>query len=77
MSAKLATLGLLKVKVFWSKVYNIIISVHDVTDKLLSRQSNYIVVVVMWQKCDNVRVWPQKPFIFSCVLDSSLMIWNC
>ena len=29
MSAKLATLGLLKIKLFWSKGYNVIISVHD------------------------------------------------
>ena len=30
MSAKLATLGLLKIKVFPSKGYDVIISVHDV-----------------------------------------------
>ena len=29
MSAKLATLGLLKIKLFWNKGYNVIISVHD------------------------------------------------
>ena len=40
MSAKLATLGLLKIKVFWSKVYDVIFSVHDVTNKLFSRGSN-------------------------------------
>ena len=31
MSAKMATLGLLKIKVFWSKGYDVIISVHEVT----------------------------------------------
>ena len=47
MSAKLATLGLLKVKVFWNKGYDVIISVCDVTKKFLSRDLNYIVDVVM------------------------------
>ena len=46
MSAKLATLGLLKVKVFWNKDYDVIISVCDVTKKFLSRDLNYIVDVV-------------------------------
>ena len=43
MPAKLATLNLLKIKVFSNKIYD----VHDVTDKILSRDSNYIVSVVM------------------------------
>ena len=50
MSAKLATLGFLNIKVFWNKGYNVIVSVHDVTNKLLSRDSNYVVDVVMWPK---------------------------
>ena len=37
MSAKIATPGLLKVKVFRNKGYDVIISVHDVTNKILSR----------------------------------------
>ena len=36
MSAKIATPGLLKVKVFRNKGYDVIISVHDVTNKILS-----------------------------------------
>ena len=43
MSAKMATPGLLKIMVFWKKGYDVIISVHDVTNKFLSRDSNYIV----------------------------------
>ena len=50
MSAKMATLGLLKIKVFWNKDYDVIICVHDVTNKILSRHSNYIVNVVIWPK---------------------------
>ena len=50
MSAKFATLGLFKVKAFWSKGYGVIVSIHDVTNKILSRDSNCIVDVVMWPK---------------------------
>ena len=56
MSAKMATLGLLKIKVFWNKGYDVIISVHDVTNKILSRDSNYIVDVVMWPKFGNSNI---------------------
>ena len=48
MSAKMATLGLLKIKVFWNKGYDVIIFVHDVTNKVLSRDSNYIVDMFIW-----------------------------
>ena len=50
MSAKLAILGFLKIKVFWSKGYEVLIFAHDVTSKILSRDSNYILDVVMWPK---------------------------
>ena len=53
MSAKMATPGLLKITVFWSKDYDVIISVDDVTNKILSRDSNYIVDVFMWPKFGN------------------------
>ena len=50
MSAKIATPDPLKIKVFWNKGYDVIISIHDVNNKALSRESNYIVDVVMWPK---------------------------
>ena len=53
MSAKLATLGLLGIKVFWNIGYDVIISVYDVTNKILSCDSIYIVNVVMWPKFGN------------------------
>ena len=53
MSAKVATLGLLKIKVFWNKGYDVIISVHDSTNKIQSRESNYIVDIVMSKTFDN------------------------
>ena len=48
MSAKMATQGLLKIKKgFLRKGYDVIIFVHDVTNKILSCGSNHIVNVVM------------------------------
>ena len=53
MSAKLATLDLLKMKVFWNKGYDVIIFIHRVTNKILLRLSNCIVDVVTWPKFVN------------------------
>ena len=47
MMISATTLGLPKLKLFRNKGYDIIISVHDVTNNILSRDSNYIVDVVM------------------------------
>ena len=47
MSAKLASPGLLKIKIFQNKGYDVIIPDYNVTNKILSRDSNYIVDVVM------------------------------
>ena len=43
MLAKLATPDLFLKKVFINKGYDVIISVHDVYNKVLSRESSYIV----------------------------------
>ena len=53
MLAKMATPGLLKITVFWNKDYDVIIPVNDVTNKILSRDSNYVVDVFMWPKFGN------------------------
>ena len=53
MSAKMATLGLLKIKVFWKKHNDVIISVYDITNKTLSRDSSYFVNLVMWPRFGN------------------------
>ena len=53
ISAKMAALGLLKINVFWNKGYDVIIYAHAVINKILSRDSNYIVDVVMWPKFGN------------------------
>ena len=56
MPAKITTLGFLKIKVFWNKDYDSINSVHDVTNKISSHDSNYIVDVAMWAKFGNCRI---------------------
>ena len=56
MSAKLATPVLFKITTFWNKGYDVIISVDDVTNKILWRDSNYIVDVFMWPKFGNCSI---------------------
>ena len=78
ISAKMTTLGLLKIKVLWNKSYDVIISVDDVTNKFLSHDSNYIVDVAKWPKFGNstafirevirIRIWPEKPLFWGVVL---------
>ena len=47
MSAKMATLGFLEIKIFSNKGYDVIISAEDVINKIFSNDSNYVVDVVM------------------------------
>ena len=67
MSAKMATPGFLKIKVFWNKGYDAIISAHDVTNKIVSRDSNYIVDVVMWPNFGNSSI-SMRDIIITSVL---------
>ena len=53
MSARLATVDLLKIKAFWYKGCDVTISVHDVTKRLLPRDRNHIENLVMWPKFGN------------------------
>ena len=50
MSAEFATLGFLKMKVFWNKCYDVVISVCDIINKILSGDTNYNVDVVVQPK---------------------------
>ena len=60
------TPGYLKVKIFWNKGYEVIISVHGVTNRFLSRDSNYIIDVVMWwPKFRNCSISMRKVIITS------------
>ena len=82
MSAKLATLDLLKIKVSWNKSNDAIISAYVVNNKILSRDSNYIVDVVMWLKFGisertyhNLNfIWTEKLFFLRGALGSSSII---
>ena len=65
MSTKMATLDLLKIKVFWNKGYDVIISVYDDAIKILSRKTNYIVDVVMWPKFGNSSISIRQIIIIS------------
>ena len=66
MSTELATLGLLKIKAFWNKGYDVIVSIHDVTNKILPRGLHYIVDEVMWRlKFGNSSVSMKEVIIIS------------
>ena len=62
MPAKMAIPGLLKTTVFRNKGYDVIIPVYDVTNKILLRDSNYIIDVVM---CGNSSVSMREVIITS------------
>ena len=47
MAAKMATLGLLKIKLSWNKGYDVIVSVYGVTNKISLCESYHFVDVVM------------------------------
>ena len=68
MSAKLASLGLLKIKVFWKKAYDVIFSVHDVINKILSHDSNYNIDMVMCPLFGNSSISMREVFITSIFL---------
>ena len=66
MSAKMATPGLLKTAIFWNKVYGVTIPDHDGTSKILSRDSNYIVdVIIVWLKFGNSSISTSEVIITS------------
>ena len=65
--AKMLTLGLLKIKVFWNKSYDVIISAFDITNRVLSYDSNYIVDALVWPKFGNSSIskgFDQKNYFF-------------
>ena len=63
MPAKMTTLGLFKI--FCKKGYDVISYVHDVTNKILSCDSNYIADVVMWPKFGNPSISMREVIIIS------------
>ena len=65
MPAKMATPGLLKIKVFWNKGYDVIIPVNDFTNKFLSRDSNYVIDVFVWPKFGNSSIFMREVITIS------------
>ena len=68
MSAKMATRGVLKIKFFGKKDYDVITSVHEFNNKIPSRDSNYNVNVVMWPKFGNSSISVREVIITSILL---------
>ena len=65
MSAKMATLVLLRIKVFWNKSYDVITYLQDAANKILSYDSTYFVDVVMWPKFGNSSISLREVIITS------------
>ena len=65
MLAKMATVCLLKIKIFWNKRYEDMIFAHDVTNKILSRYSNYIVDLVVWPNFINSDIYMTEVMVTS------------
>ena len=61
----IATLGLLKLKIFWNNGYDILTSVHDVTNKIFLGEPNYIVAVIMWPIFGNTSISMREVIITS------------
>ena len=89
ISAKLTTLGILKIKLFWNEGYDAIISVPGVNNKILSHESNYINDSLMWQELGNSSIYmtevvmasilqgfDQKNQFFRATPGLSSIIWN-
>ena len=65
MSAKMATSGVLKIDVSLNKGYDVKVSIHDVINKILSSDSNYIVDVAMWPKFSSFSISMKEIIITS------------
>ena len=57
LSAKMTNLSLFKIKLFWIKDDDVIISSRDVTNKILSHDSYYILDVLMWPKLSSLQFY--------------------
>ena len=71
----MATSGHLKIKVFKKKDYDVKRSVQDVTNKIVSRDSNYNVNVVMWPKFGNSSISVREVSITSILNMNLNPLW--
>ena len=82
VSTKMATLGLVTIKIFSKKRYDVIISVHDIIKKTLSDDSNHVIDMVMWPKFGNCIITSfykdltRKTAFLRGGLCSSSIIWD-
>ena len=65
MPSQLVALGLLKMKVFWNKGYNVIIFIYEASNKVLSRDANSTLDVIIWLKFGNSSISIREVFITS------------
>ena len=65
MLEKSATPAFLKIKIFQNKGYDVIIPNCDMTNKILSCNSNHIVDVVMWPNFGNSSISMREVIIMS------------
>ena len=72
MWAKLSYPGLLKIKIFQNKGYHVTFLDFDVTNKILPRDSNYIVDLVIWTKFGNSS---RKNNFFQCGKKGQKVLW--
>ena len=79
MLAKLATLDLLKRKVFWNGIYDVIILVPDSINKVLSHDQCLVTLAFIERSCHNftfIRIWPEKIIFVIGLLSSSSIFWD-
>ena len=65
MSAKMAIPAFTKIKIFWNKGYYVIYYVYDVTNKIFSLDSKYIMDVLMWLKFGNSIICKREVIVTS------------
>ena len=65
MSAKLATPGLFKIRIFQNKSYDVIILDYYVTNNILSGDSSCFVDAIMWRKFGNSSISRREVMITS------------
>ena len=67
MSAEFDIPGFLKIKEFWNERYDDIISIYDATNKILWRESNYVLDVVIWPTYVNSSISMTEVIITSII----------
>ena len=86
ISAKWATLGSHRINLFWNKSHGILFSIDEITNKILTSDSNYDADMAMSLKFGNSSIsirdfqfynsLNRKPNSLRCGLGSSSIIWN-